>query len=336
MNLLIKKRISTFTGIAVLFTILLLACKKEYVNEKMPYNSIESFTIKGYTGDSVNAVINNGSIIIYWSADAAIPATIKPVITVSPHAAISPASGTEVVFSESTQYTVTAEDGTQQVFHLKPVLDKAIPKISSINSNSLEWITDTQLVVSGEYFLSGDTSDVHVYAQRMSDGFEFDMNIDYKQLTMTNITANLPLYTNMQDTGLHKIWVKIGDRVSDYKIINIRYPDIYYNNVLHLAFSEAGQTMQPGDSLTLKYWDDYNGAVTKWYTQRFTRIVFENYSFEAAALSQTDSTIKFRLPDTPIERKPTNIILYYVDPFLNSNYTSAILSQDQWPVIPVK
>lgn len=324
-------------AICVCAFLLLQACSKtEYENERRPYKNIETFVLKGYTGDSINATINNGDIIVYWAAETSIPATIKPTIVVSPAATISPASGTEVPFSTETVYTVTAEDGSKQTYRLKPVINHPVPRISQISPNNLHWISGTQVSVSGEYFLSGDTADVHVYAERLSDGFEFDLPIDYTKLTMTNITVNLPAYTDILDTGVHKIRVKIGNRISDEKQVNIRMPDIAFSRLLHIGFENAGQQLNAGDSVTLKFWDDYNGDVSKWYSKKFSKLVIENYVFEADALTQTDNTIKFKIPDYPLTRNPTNVILYFIDPYYNPTYLSVILPQVEWPIIPAQ
>jgi len=332
------KRFSTIVLALCAYTLFILqGCKKtEYEYEKRPYNNIESFVLRGYTGDSINATINNEDIIVYWASEVSVPATIKPNIVVSPGASISPASGTDVVFSTTTVYTVTAEDGTKKTFRLKPVINTAIPRISAISPNNLHWISGTLLTVSGEYFLTGDTADVHVYAERLRDGFEFDLPIDYSKLTMTNITANLPAYTNTLDTGLHKIRVKIGNRVSDEKLVTLRMPDITFSNLMHMTFEEAGKQVAAGDSVTLKFWDDYNGNVVKWYAKRFTKLVIESYVFEAKDLAQTDSTVRFKVPDAPISKTPNSLAIYYIDPYYNPVYLSTILGQSVFPVFPTK
>lgn len=321
-------------------SIFMVSCSKtEYDYQKKPYNTIESFALAGYSSDSINAVISGEDIIIYWSAEATLPATITPTIAVSPNAKISPASGTAVPFTTATVYTVTAEDGSTKTYHLKPSLNRPIPKISAINPVTLAWISNTQVNVSGEYFLSGSASDVHVYAQRLKDGFEFDLAIDQSQLSMTNITASLPRYTTQLDTGLHKIWVKIGDRVSDTKTIDILMPIIPavdVDGILHLTFEEAGKTLAAGDILTLKLSDDFQGDVIKWYATKFTKLVIENYTFEKENLTQTGNTIKFKLPNYPISMKPSNVVMYYTDAFGHSTYISRVLNADNWPVIPVQ
>lgn len=327
-------------GIALLLSstlFVLTACTKtNRVEEKMPYSDIEAFVVMGYAGDSINAVIKNNDIIIYWSGEATVPATVKPNIVVSPHATITPASGTEVAFSSATTYTVTAEDGTTKTYRLQPVLNKPIPRIYTITPNNLHWITTPIVAVTGEYFLSGDTSDVKVYAQRISDGYEFDLVIDYSKISMTGITASLPAYNNLMDTGVHKIWVKIGDRVSDEKLVNLRMPDIYPEGVLHFSFPQAGQPVVAGDSVTIRIWDDHNGQITKWYKDQYTRIAIENYAFEKPAFSQTDSTLTFKVPDFPMDVNPWSLRLSVMGPYYSITDISRILPTSAWPLFPIK
>lgn len=331
------KRLSTVVLALSVATFFLSACSKttkEY--QKQPYNSIASFSLVGYTGDSITASVDNGNIIVYWAAEAKMPATITPTIVVSPNATISPASGTAVAFSNETVYTVTAQDGTKQTYHLKPVINYPVPKISSITPTNIHFYSDPLVTVSGEYFLSGDTSAVHVYAQRLSDGFEFDLPIDHAQLTMTNITASLPAYNTSLDTGAHKIWVQIGNRVSDEQVVNIRMPDIAFSGLMHVGFVEAGQTLHAGDSATIKIWDDYNGNVIRWYAKRFTSLAIEEFTFDASQLSQTDSTIKFKIPATPWNAKPAGLALHFIGPYYAPEYLSTTQIVGGWPVFPVK
>lgn len=326
-----------FLAVGAIAVMTVLGCKKTTEYEKRPYTDIESFVLKGYAGDSLTASINNNDIIIYWASEAAAPATITPAIVVSPGAAISPASGTAVAFNSSTVYTVTAEDGTVKKYNLKPVINKPIPRIATISpGSSMVWISSTWLTITGEYFLVGDTSDVHVYMERMRDGFEFDLVLDYTKLSMTNISANLPAYNNSMDTGMHKLRVKIGNRVSEEKEVNLHFPDITYTNMAYMTWVEAGQTLKAGDSMTLKIWDNYNGNVIKWYMKKFTKLVFENYTFDATQMTQTDSTVKIRIPDTPINIKPSNLAIYYIGNYGSQNYWAKILTQASWPTIPVK
>lgn len=332
------KRFSTIVLTVCIYALFIgLGCKKVTEQEKMPYNEIESFVLAGYSGQSINASVNNGEIIVYWASEAKMPATIKPVIEVSKGASISPASGTEVAFTSNTVYTVKAEDGTEKTYRLKPVSNIPVPRIATISpTTSMVWISSSLLTVTGEYFLTGDTSSVKVYAERMKDGFEFDLTLDYSKISMTNISARLPLMNDIMDTGMHRMRVKIGNRISDYQEVNLRFPDITYTNMANMTWVEAGKTLQAGDSMTLKIWDNYNGQITKWYMKKFLKVVIEDYVFDASQLTQTDSTIKFKLPATPIKQKPSNVIIYYIGPFGSQTYWAKILPQSSWPIIPVK
>jgi hypothetical protein len=332
-----KKQWMNWAGLLALsFTILLSSCSKtEYEYEKRSYNGIESFSLVGYTGDSMQAVINNDNIIVYWAAEAQQPATIRPVIVVSSHATIFPASGTEVPFTGETVYTVTAEDGTVKKYHLKPVVNYALPRIYNITPGGLSWISNTIVTVSGEYFLSGAVSDVRVFAQRVRDGFEFDLHIDQAALTMTNIRAVIPSYSNTMDTGMHVIKVKVGNRISDEKTLRITQPTITGSgDLINITFPEAGQTLVAGDSMTVKFSDNHNGNVCKWYKKKFTRVSIENYTFEAAELAQTDSTVKFKLPAAPLNMKPFTIAMWFPDGSGNISYFSKFVGP--WPELPVK
>jgi hypothetical protein len=326
-----------FLAIVAVALMIGLGCKKTTEYEKRPYTDIESFVVKGYAADSISASINNNDIIIYWASEVAAPATITPTIAVATGATISPASGTAVDFNSNTVYTVTAEDGTVKKYNLKPVINKPIPRIATISpGSSMVWISSTWLTITGEYFLVGDTSDVHVYMERMRDGFEFDLVLDYTKLTMTSIYANLPAYTNDMDTGMHKLRVKIGNRTSEEKEVNLHFPDITYTGMAQMSWVEAGQTLKAGDSMTLKITDNYNGNVLKWYAKKFTKLVFENYSFDSTQMKQTDSTVKIRIPDTPINKQPSNVAIYYTGNYGSQNYWAKILGTAAFPIIPVK
>ncbi|MBE8719964.1 hypothetical protein [Sphingobacterium pedocola] len=214
------------------------ACKTEYEQILKPFNSIEQFSISGYGDiDSLDAVINNNQITVYWSPDAERPAKITPHIKVSEGASISPASGEEVDFSENTTYTVTAEDGSISVFNLKPVFNIAVPSIYNAPT-FYSWSSPTPININGQYFLStGDVKDIKVYLQRVSDGFEFDVPFDESTATTNLLQATLPALTSELDTGIHRLYVKVGDFKSSVININLLLPtltsiinDVTYSN----------------------------------------------------------------------------------------------------------
>lgn len=326
--------------ILALVTVLPSCTKTSYDYEKMPYKNIESFKVKGYTADSLNAVIRNGQIMVYWTGEADAPATIRPVIAVSKGAAITPASGVEVSFKDTTTYTVSAEDGSVQIYHLKPVLNVPIPRVYAITPNTLHLITDPAVTIAGEYFLSRDTADVKVYAQRVSDGFEFDLDIDYSVISNTSITARVPLNNKQIDTGLHKIWVKIGDHASESRQVQLRMPLLWRSGVTILSFKEAGQPVAPGDSVTIQLKDIYNGDVLKWYRDAFTRIEIlsvASYSFTTTQfVVRDDYSIRFKTPDQPMDSAPWAINLYYKGAYYTEDQFQVLLPSSQWPLFAIK
>jgi hypothetical protein len=231
------------------------SCRKtKYEQIKRPYSDIQHFALAGYGDlDSINAVISGDSIVVYWNADVASPTKIKPTITVSNGATISPASGQEVNFSATTVYTVTAEDGTKREYKLKPVFNVAIPVLFNMPV-AYRWGQTTPLTILGEYFFStGDASSIKVYAQRVRDGFEFDIPIDVTQTTATQINARLPLMTAELDTGMHRIYVKVGDFASNSMEVYLSRPSIYNDQLMisSATIAEPAQPLKPGDSLTI-------------------------------------------------------------------------------------
>lgn len=258
-----NKRQSYFTA-KMLFGLLFLAtafsaCKKtEYEQLMRPYNNIERFTISGYGElDSIGAVVAGDSIKVYWSGDTELPQKIRPSVKVSAGAAISPASGEEVAFSESTVYTVTAEDGTVRKYVLKPVVSKAIPVlagfVNELNWNysgpDWQWGNGKKLKINGQYFLHyNDASSVKVYAQRLRDGYEFDLPVDPEQTTSTQVALDLPKLTAELDSGMHRIWVKVGDFPSNGLDVWIAQPQIA-DITKSVTLREAGQPIYIGDSL---------------------------------------------------------------------------------------
>lgn len=239
---------------AVALCIAINSCTK-YEDIRRPYNNIERFSVAGYGSlDSINAVISGDDIVVYWNAQSESPATITPSIDISAGSSISPASGETVSFSQSTVYTVTAEDGTQRQYTLKPRLNEAVPIISDVPSVfRWSWETPLTLAVNGEYFLeSGDASNIRVYAQRLRDGYEFDLLVDTELTTGTQVNLTLPKITTEQDSGLHRIWVQVGDFPSNSVDVWISQP-LMENVVTSITFPESGSPVYIGDHVTLTF-----------------------------------------------------------------------------------
>ncbi|SEK76667.1 DUF5018 domain-containing protein [Parapedobacter koreensis] len=251
-----NKKYIGYTGVvcSLLLLFAVSSCKKtNYEQLKRPYNSIERFSLGGYNElDSINGVISGDEIKVYWSADAERPATIRPNITLSEGAAVSPASGEAVAFSENTVYTVTAEDGTTKEYTLKPIFNEAIPVLSAFDDiTSWSWATIDQLKINGEYFLTNNgIADIRIHAQRLRDGYEFDLDMDEELTTGTQLIVDLPKFTTELDSGMHRIWVQVGDFPSNSLDIFIAQP-ILSNIATSFTLKEAGQTVYLGDTLTL-------------------------------------------------------------------------------------
>ncbi|HRE51650.1 MAG TPA: hypothetical protein PK339_09520 [Flavitalea sp.] len=242
--------------IFLLMIVTTLCCTKtKYEKLKRPYDAIEHFSIAGYGDlDSIDAVISGNEIKLYWSAEAERPATIKPSIAVSPGASISPASGEAVAFSETTAYTVTAEDGTKKEYKLKPIVNEAIPILAAFdNPIAWQWATSDQLKINGEYFLNGGgVGNVKAFARRLRDGYEFDLPIDQEKTIQTQLIVDLPKFTADLDTGLHRIYLKVGDFPSNSLEVYIGQP-VLSNVATSLTLKEAGQTIYLDDTLTLTF-----------------------------------------------------------------------------------
>jgi hypothetical protein len=243
------------------------ACRKtEYENIKRPYAEIERFAIAGYNGiDSIPAVIADDTIFIYWNPDADHPENIRPHIVVSTGATITPASGEQVSFSGQTVYTVTAEDGSVKKYTLKPVFNIPVPTLFNVTA-ARTWSATTPIVINGEYFLStGDVKDIRVYAQRLRDGFEFDLPLDTPNITATRINAYLPKFTAEFDTGAHRIYVKVGEFASNVAPIWISQPPL--TEIISAVIPDRIGNLKLNEELTLQFVpkEEWEVAFDKYY-----------------------------------------------------------------------
>lgn len=283
----------------------LQSCSKtEYEYQKRPYNDIKQFIISGSTGDAVKCLVSGDSITIYWNPDVELPSTITPTIVVDGKATISPASGASVPFNKNTTYTVTAENGEVKTYRLNPVLTLPIPAISRV-SGPLTWLSATQLSIYGEYFLANtDTSEIAAYMQRVSDGFEFPLELVRERTTNYSLVAQLPAFSAEQDTGLHKLFVKAGNRVAEAVDVRFLTPFISHANPVSNLVQE-GQAVHSGDSITIHYSfsDDYSGKIAGYYNAKNIDyvVLYFSPSFETIIIPGsrvvTDNTVSIKLPD---------------------------------------
>ena len=100
-------------AIFVLLTICFVSsCKKDEVITKSTQKQLLSFKVDSISG-KINDTNHTISIVVPYATDLM---HVKPVITVSEKATVTPASGTEVDLSKAIEYKVQAEDGTIQIY----------------------------------------------------------------------------------------------------------------------------------------------------------------------------------------------------------------------------
>ncbi|GAA4322869.1 hypothetical protein GCM10023149_23460 [Mucilaginibacter gynuensis] len=283
----------------------LSSCKKtEYEYQKRPYNDIKVFTVLNATGDSTKCFISGDSITVNWSPDVALPATITPKIVIDGKATISPASGTAVPFNKTTVYTVTAENGDIKTYKLNPLVGLPTPIISSA-SGPITWLTTNQMTIFGEYFLSGtDASQLQAYLQRVSDGVEIPLTVDRASITNYGMRATLPDFSAEQDTGMHKLYVKAGNRIA--KSFDVRFITPPITNITQSSnLVQDGQPIHSGDKITINYTmsDNYGGKVASYYHARnidHIRLYFSK-TFEIVEIRdgivKGDNTVEITLPN---------------------------------------
>jgi hypothetical protein len=110
-----------FVLVALLVLLSVMSCKKVYEDAFFPYHEITGFSIPAH---ELQAAVTTDSIIVYWPFNIARPAKISPSFTVSEHATVSPASGSEISFETGTRFTVTAQNGEQKSYYLKVVINQ--------------------------------------------------------------------------------------------------------------------------------------------------------------------------------------------------------------------
>lgn len=191
--------------LACLIAILAYSCKKEYT--KYPYNDIEKFVITDNNGAELKAAIQDNKIIIYFPPFQTLPDSIKPRITVSDRAVISPASGTKLPFKPGLIYTVTAQDGSTKSYELQSAINQ--PPISFVTSDTR---LGTTLLLNGEYFVP-DTIHTKLYLiGKDKKEIKVPGNV-FTTLTASAIVANLSAKLGV-DTGKYSVKLVSGQRTA--------------------------------------------------------------------------------------------------------------------------
>ena len=108
--------VSRLSALLCLLLILVAACKKDPdpVAAKSSAKALSSFTF-GSLSPAVTATVSGNSVMATVPFGTNVTA-LAPTISLSDKATVSPASGVAHNFSNSVNYTVTAEDGSTQVY----------------------------------------------------------------------------------------------------------------------------------------------------------------------------------------------------------------------------
>jgi hypothetical protein len=130
--------------LALAISLIIYSCSKKQPNDVSPTptkssaKAITEFSFKGLN-PVVNATINESAKTITATLPAGTNlANLVPSITSSDKSTISPASGATHDFSKEVSYTVTAEDGTTQVYTVTISLGKSTAKaITAFSFNAL-------------------------------------------------------------------------------------------------------------------------------------------------------------------------------------------------------
>jgi hypothetical protein len=217
---------------------------------------IKIFKVNEFSPDTaLFATISNDSIIVYWPSYKTVPAMIKPEISLSGKATISPASGEEVPFVNGTVYTVTSEAGTQNRYKL--YIDFRQPKPTfTFNGNSLDKGRITGL--GGDWFLA-DTARTKVFLVTGDAQQEYATEIVSVSANLVNfiVPITLPddkLYDIKIVNGIHTIYnnnenVRGQVHLNDYPDLselytigspfNLKHGDVFEVRGLHLLNTKA-------------------------------------------------------------------------------------------------
>lgn len=287
-QILVQAKNMKYLLLVCLITLLTWSCKKEYT--KMPYNDIEKFTITDNTGAVLKAAIQDNKIIIYYPPFQTVPDSIKPQITVSTGATVSPASGARQLFRSGLKYTVTAEDGSTKTYELQSAINQ--PPITFITGNTT---LGALLGLSGEYFIP-DTTNTKIY---LIGSDKKETRIPGKlltKLTASSISASLPASLGV-DTGQYNVKLVSGQRTA------VQGP---------ITLAPAFQKFSFPNITTIKRGEEYSVTDTSGYAMiikrygpninRGLKLYINNNTYVPVTLTKlTGDVCSFRIPaDCPL------------------------------------
>lgn len=102
----------------------LISCKKVYEDTPLTFNEISSFVIPVEGNAVIEAAVSENELIVYWPSHLNMPEKIKPEISVSEQAVVSPATKEEIRFENGMKYTVKAQNGEERSYILRIVVNQ--------------------------------------------------------------------------------------------------------------------------------------------------------------------------------------------------------------------
>lgn len=198
------------------------ACSKERVDAPYPYHELKTFKVVAATGDTIQAAVADGSIILYWPFDEPVPATITPLIAVSDKATVSPAAGTAIAIKDSVSYVVTAQTGATASYKLRVIVNQ--PELQINSGTDMAGQLGANLSIGGITYVIPDVSVTSAYLVS-AKGEETKCTIN----GFTELGANdyaLEMATPDVDTGSYKLKVISATKMvtSDKAFVKVIYP----------------------------------------------------------------------------------------------------------------
>jgi hypothetical protein len=284
----VQARNTKYLFVSCIIAFVAYSCKKEYT--KFPYNDIEKFTITDNTGAELKAAIQDNKIIIYYPPFQTVPDSIKPQITVSTGASVSPLSGAKQPFKAGLKYTVTAEDGSTKTYELQAAINQ--PPITFTTGNTTLGST---LSLRGEYFIP-DTTNTKIYLIATNKKETQIPGKLLSKVTASVLTFSLPASLGI-DTGQYMVKLISGKRTATQGPI---------------VLTEAFQKFSYPNITSIKRGDEYSVTDTSGYAMivrrygpninRGLKLYINNTTYVPVTLTKlTGDVCTFRIPaDCPL------------------------------------
>lgn len=228
------------TAAAFLLWLTIGACSKETVQAPYPYNELQTFQVVAGVGDTIPAAISNGSIILYWPFDHPLPDSIAPLVSISEHAVVSPASGARVSLKDSVSYVVTAETGAKATYKLRVIVNQ--PDLLINDGTDVVGRLDATTDIGGITYVIPDTTFTAAYLVATSGAATRCVINSFTELGANEYSINIA--TPAVDTGSYKLKIVSGAQTltSERDYVKIIYPFPTVNSVTTAFTLKRGET----------------------------------------------------------------------------------------------